>query len=269
MSIVKRNNVRVLGNPDATETLVFAHGFGTDQSAWLEVVAAVADAYRIVLFDYVGANEKTVQYFNVHKYKHLYAFADDILDILEELSLNDVTWIGHSVGGLTGVLAAIQEPSWFSRLILINSSPRYVNDEGYVGGFDQATLDELFARMQGDYRAWASGFASMIMANPDRPQLANKFIQTLSAMRPDVALSIAKVIFQCDHRVDIKRLTHPTLLIQVKADVAVPHEVGQYMENAMSNASLTYINAEGHLPHISNADVVVQAIQPFLRSHVC
>jgi len=266
MSVIKRNNVQVLGKPDAAKTIVFAHGFGTDQTAWQDVAEAFADEYKIVLFDYVGANEKTTPFFNTRKYKHLQAYADDILDVLEELGLRQVTLIGHSVGGMTGALAAIQEPSWFSKLILVNASPRYVNDNDYQGGFDQQTLDELFAQMQRDFHAWAGGFAPRIMANADRPHLANGFIQTISAMRPDVALAIARVIFQSDHRADIAQLQHPTLLIQGTHDLAVPHAVGHYMENHMPNAWLTFIDAEGHLPHISHADKVVQAIQPFLLS---
>lgn len=266
MSIVKRNNVRVVGNPNADHTLLFAHGFGTDQTAWEEVAAAFVDSHRIVLFDYVGANERTVSFFNARKYKHLYAYADDILDIVEELALVNVTLIGHSVGGMTGVLAAVQEPTYFSRLVLLNASPRYVNDDSYIGGFDRETLTALFERMQRDYHAWASGFAPMIMGNADRPQLANGFIRTISAMRPDVALAIAKVIFYSDHRTDIARLNHPTLLIQAQDDVAVPHEVGQFMENTMPNAILTFIDTEGHLPHISNAGTVVNTIRPFLHS---
>ncbi|QJW88453.1 alpha/beta hydrolase [Spirosoma taeanense] len=265
MSVLLRNNVRVLGNEKADETLVFAHGFGNDQQAWAEVVPAFLDDYRIVLFDYVGANKQTVPYFNPRKYRKLQSFADDILDIIEELSLENITFIGHSVGGMSGILAAIQEPAWFSRLVLLNASPRYVNGDDYYGGFSQEVLNELFTQMESNFYAWASGFAPTIMANPDRPQLASAYAQTLSAMRPDVALSIAKMIFQSDHRTDVERVRHPTLLIQAKDDVAVPMEVCYYLEKHIPNAELSIIDTQGHHPHISDADKVIKAIKPFIN----
>lgn len=264
MSILARNNVRLVGNQQADKTLVFAHGFGTDQSAWDEIIPAFIDGYRIVLFDYVGASEATTPFFNPRKYKQLYSYADDILDIFEELKLENVTFIGHSAGGMSGTLAAIQEPDWFARLILLNSSPCYTNDEDYIGGFSHEVLDELFAQMESNFHAWASGFAPMVMANPTRPQYAQAFTKTLSAMRPDVALAIAKVIFYSDHRTDITQLQHQTLLIQAKEDVAVPNDVAYYMEKNMPNAILAFVDTEGHLPHISHPDKVIKAIQPFL-----
>ncbi|GAB3956632.1 alpha/beta hydrolase [Spirosoma harenae] len=265
MSVVARNNVHIIGNSFADKTIVLAHGFGTDQRAWQEVATAFVEDYRIVLFDYVGANEHTTPFFTTWKYKDLYAYASDILDIIEALSLQNITFIGHSAGGMTGALAAIQEPDWFSRLILLNASPCYLNQNEYSGGFSSAVLSDLFTQMETNFHAWASGFAPMIMANSDRPHLANGFFSTISGMRPDVALAIAKVIFHSDHRLDISRLPHPTLLIQAKEDIAVPLEVGYFMEKQIPQSSLTFLDTEGHLPHISNADQVIKAIKPFLN----
>lgn len=42
-----RNNVTQTGNPDAARTLVFVHGFGTDQTVWSEVLRAFQDDYRV------------------------------------------------------------------------------------------------------------------------------------------------------------------------------------------------------------------------------
>jgi pimeloyl-ACP methyl ester carboxylesterase len=54
MDIVTRNNIRLLGREDG-RPMVFAHGFGCDQSMWRFVTPAFEDEYRIVLFDHVGA----------------------------------------------------------------------------------------------------------------------------------------------------------------------------------------------------------------------
>ncbi len=264
-SIIKRNNVNVLGNENADQTLLFANGFGTDQRIWHPLISSFTDDYKIVLFDYVGANEATVPYFNIRRYKQLYSFADDLLDIVDELKLSNITLVGHSVGGMSGILAAVQEPSWFSKLALLNASPRYVNQADYVGGFDQEALDGLFEQMEGNFHAWVSGFAMMIAANPDRPQVARAFAQTLADMRPDVALAIAKVIFCSDHRADIERLQHPTLLLQAKRDPAVPEFVSHYLESHIPNATLNLLECEGHFPHMSDTGHVITAVKAFLN----
>ncbi|GAA4417196.1 alpha/beta hydrolase [Nibrella viscosa] len=265
MKVTERNNVRIAGKPDAAQTILFAHGFGTDQTAWHDVAQAFAGDYRLVLFDIVGANEHTVRYFDARKYNRLPVFAEDILDIMDELQLRDVIFFGHSVGGMTGTLAAIEEPDWFSRLVLLNASPRYMNDTDYTGGFDKDTLESIFEQMGSNYHAWASGFAPVAMQNPGRPHLALSFARTLSAMRPDVALATARVIFYSDHRTDIERLMQPTLLIQGKYDLVVPPQATHYLHNHIPDARLDFIDSEGHFPHISDAEDVISSIRSFLN----
>lgn len=266
IDVLTRNNVQIKGRTDARPTLLFAHGFGTDQSAWNDIWPAFSDDYRIVLFDMVGANESTVDYFGAKRYSHLSAFANDLLDIVETLDLSDVILVGHSMGGMTSVLAAIQEPYRFKGLVLISASPRYLNDAGYEGGFNQEDLDLLFTQMTGNYYTWASGFAPYITQNADCPHLASRFAETLKGMRPDVGLATARTIFQSDHRADLKNLPQPTLILQPQRDGAVPTQVGRYLTNTIPHAQLLVLPTEGHMPHMSHPEEVTQAIRTFVDS---
>ena len=58
-----KNHVTVTGNVNAERTLVFVHGFGTDQTVWAPVVSAFADDHRIVLLDNVGAGQSAPEAF--------------------------------------------------------------------------------------------------------------------------------------------------------------------------------------------------------------
>lgn len=257
-SILERNNVKILGNGD--RTLVFAHGFGSDQSAWRHQIAVFASNFRLVLFDHVGAGKSDFTAYSPKRYSSLYSYAEDLLDLCADLKLNQCILVGHSVSGMISLLAALVEPRLFSQLIFIGASPRYLNDADYIGGFEQSDLDALYASMSSNYYAWASGFAPLIMGNLDRPELAKEFALTLGAIRPDIAQAVARVIFESDHRQDLPRLQVPTLILQPSKDVAVPLEVGRYMADKISQSQLININAQGHLPHLSAPDVVTKAI---------
>jgi sigma-B regulation protein RsbQ len=166
---------------------------------------------------------------------------------------------------MVGLLAAQIDPTLFARVVLVGASPRYLNDGAYVGGFEQADLDALYAAMAGDYYAWASGFAPVAMGNPDNPDLAHEFQQTLSSMRPDVALQIARAIFQSDHRADLPSLKLPALILQSKSDIAVPVAVGETMHRQIAGSSYQLLDATGHFPHMSAPEQVTQAIRKFLQ----
>ena len=262
-SILKRNNVNVQGQ--GNQTIIFAHGFGADQTVWRHVVCAFESNYRIVLFDYVGAGKSDLTAYSRSRYSSLYGYAEDLLNLCAELNLTQSIFVGHSVSAMIGLLASLIEPERFSRFIFIGASPRYLNDVEYYGGFEQSDLDAIYAAMSANYEAWACGFfASLLMGNPERPSLAREFSNTLVAVRPDIALSLARTIFQSDYRAELMRLTIPTLIVQSNNDKAVPPEVGEYMASKIPNSQLVKINAEGHLPHLSAPEEVVRAIKAYL-----
>ncbi|EAU62388.1 alpha/beta fold hydrolase, partial [Stigmatella aurantiaca] len=262
-SVYARNNVRVLGS--LGPPLIFAHGFGSEQRAWRHQVAAFRDKYQIILFDHVGCGRSDFNAYSPERYSSVRRYAEDLLEICEELDLNDAILVGHSVSGMAGLLAAIAEPKRFRQLVFVKATPRLLNDGDYVGGFEQPQLDALFAAMSANFYSWAMGFAPLAMNTPDMPELAHEFAQTLSSMRPDIALSSARVVFQSDCRTALPLLKTPTLILQSGQDIAVADEVGLYMAQHIPNAQLTRIDARGHLPHLSSPTLVNQAIKDFLE----
>jgi sigma-B regulation protein RsbQ len=259
-NFIDRNNVQWLGQ--GNQPILFAHGFGSDQTIWRHQVAAFEPFYKIILFDHVGAGQSDLAAYSPIRYSSLYSYAEDLLELCTELNLPPAILVGHSVSGMIGLLAALIDPSRFKQLIFLSASPRYLNDAatGYVGGFEQADLDSIYAAMSANYYAWASGFAPIAMRNPDRPELAIEFANTLSAIRPDIAQAVARVIFQSDYRAELPKLTVPTTILQSSNDIAVPTQVGQYMADKIPQSNLISIDAQGHLPHLSAPDVVTQTL---------
>ncbi|SES89082.1 alpha/beta fold hydrolase [Stigmatella erecta] len=262
-SIYARNNVRVLGS--LGPPLIFAHGFGSEQRAWRHQVAAFRDRYQIILLDHVGCGRSDFNAYSAERYSNIQRYAEDLLEICEELDVMDGILVGHSVSGMAGLLAAVAEPKRFRQLVCIKASPRYLNDGDYVGGFEQPQLDALYAAMSANFYSWAMGFAPLAMNTPDMPELSNEFARTLSSMRPDIALSTARVIFESDCRAALPLLKTPTLVLQSGQDIAVADEVGLYMAQHIPNAQLTRIDARGHLPHLSSPLLVNEALEQFIE----
>ena len=265
-SIITKNNITVTGNTTAAQTIMFGHGFGTDQTSFANVVKPFEQQYRIVLFDNAGGGKSDIESFNPMRYNTLNGYVTDLLDICRHLELKDIVYVGHSVNGMVSLLASNKAPQFFSKLLLLGASPRYLNDpaNNYTGGFNQSDLDGLYEAMNTNYYAWVSGFSKLAMSNEDQPQLAEQFAGTLAAIRPDIALAVAKAIFQTDHRADLAKSTTPTLVMQTSDDIAVPESVGIYMQANIPGSSLLKVKAKGHFPQISAPAEVVEAIQSFI-----
>jgi sigma-B regulation protein RsbQ len=155
------------------------------------------------------------------------------------------------MGGIASVLASLLCPHRIGKLILIGASARYLNDEGYHGGFEQTDLDKLYNAVSASYYTWAAGFAPLAMRNADRPELSSYFADSLSRLRPDIALGVLRLAFQSDYRSILPRVHTPTWVLQTRQDIAVPLAAAEYLATHIPGAQLSILNAEGHLPHVS------------------
>lgn len=265
-TVKEKNNVQVLGKANAAQTIIFGHGFGSDQTAFEPLVRAFEADYKIVLFDNVGGGRADINAFSPSRYSTIQGYVTDLGDLLREFNLSNVIYVGHSVNGMIGLLSAIKYPSYFNKLVLLGSSPRYLNEPetGYIGGFNMETLESLYHAMSTNYYAWASGFAQLVVQNHDRPELAANFAKTLSSIRADIALSVAKAIFEMDHRSDLGKSSIPAMIVQTSDDPAVPEVVGDYMLKHIPNSQLATVNTKGHFPHVSAPEEVISIIKSFI-----
>lgn len=259
--LARRHRARLVG--EGPDLVVFSHGFGTDQTAWKAVVERLPARCSALLFDLPGASPLVPEGFNPDDYRSITAFADDVLALLDEVGVARCTYVGHSVSGMIGVLMAIEEPWRFHRLVLLNASPRYLNDAGYVGGLERADLEGLLGAMSGNYQSWVAGFAPHAIA-ADVPQAVRDFSSCLLAMRPDISVRIARTIFESDYRRLLPSLTVPTLLIHAHRDIAVPEAVGHYLHDHIPDSRLAWIDTVGHLPHLSAPDEVTAVLSTAL-----
>ncbi|MGW7065275.1 alpha/beta fold hydrolase [Streptomyces sp. NPDC054855] len=263
MDIRARNNVTVMG-PAEGPAVVLAHGFGCDQNMWRLAVPALAERYRVVLFDYVGSGGSDLSAWSQERYSSLDGYAQDVVDVCAELGLEQAAFVGHSVSAMVGVLAARMAPERIGSLVMVAPSPRYVDDDGYRGGFTAEDIDELLASLDSNYLGWSSAMAPVIMGNPERPELGQELTNSFCATDPDIARVFARTTFLSDSREDLKSVTVPTLVLECSQDMIAPREVGAYVHAAIPSSRLVTLDATGHCPQLSAPEATNEAILDFL-----
>ena len=244
--------------------MVFAHGFGCDQHMWRYVAPAFEASFRTVLFDNVGAGASDLSAYNLKKYASLHGYADDLIDIIRELGLTRTVFVGHSVSAMIGVLASLEAPDLFSRLVLVGPSPCYIDDDGYSGGFGAGEIEDMLAFLDENPTAWSQAMAPAIVGNPDRPALGEELTASFCRADPAIAKAFARVTFTSDNRADLGRVTTPTLILQCSDDIIAPEAVGRYVHGQIAGSELVMLNATGHCPNLSAPAEVVTAIQAFV-----
>ena len=264
VQIQTRNNVNIIG--EGQQVVILAHGFGCDQQMWQYMTPQFLRDYRLVLFDYVGSGHSDIHEYKSEKYKNLSGYAQDVIDIIHSCELQNVIFIGHSISSMIGMLAAIEEPEAFSKIIMIGPSPCYLNDGDYVGGFEKTDIDELLTTMEMNFTGWASYMAPLAADVENGSVVTKKVEQSFVSNNPQVAREFAEVTFFSDYRTVVHELTVPTLIIQCSNDSIVPVEVGYYLDQQIPHSELVILDVRGHYPHVSHPIETAEIIKQFLKN---
>ncbi len=131
---------------------------------------------------------------------------------------------------MIGVLAAIVEPTRFSRIVLVAPSPCYINEKDYIGGFTRQDIEGLLDLLDSNHIAWSSMLGPTIMGNADRPELAEELTASFCRTDPTIA----------------------------------PETVGQYVHQQLAGSRLVKLAATGHCPNLSAPAETSAAIREFL-----
>jgi sigma-B regulation protein RsbQ len=265
IDVIRRHNVHVSG-PEGARPIVFAHGFGCDQTMWRHVAPAFEDDHRVVVYDLMGLGGSDVAEYSSDRYSSLDGHADDLVSLLDGLDLRDAVFVGHSVSSMVGALAVARGTDRIGALVMVGPSPRYIDDpdSGYVGGFGAADIDELLESLESNYLGWSSAMAPVIVGNVDRPELGEELTATFCRADPAMAHDFARATFLSDNRADLARVAVPTLVLQCTDDVIAPDVVGQYVAANVAGSTFRKLNATGHCPNLSAPAETIAAIRDFL-----
>jgi sigma-B regulation protein RsbQ len=231
---------------------------------WRLTVPALAEEYRVVLFDYVGSGRSDPSAFSEERYARLDGYAQDVVEVCQFLDLHDAVFVGHSVSAMIGVLAAASAPERIGSLVMVAPSPRYVDDDGYRGGFSAQDIDELLESLESNYLGWSAAMAPVIMGNGERPELGEELSTSFCATDPEMARVFARTTFLTDSRAELSTVKVPTLVLESAQDVIAPREVGAYVHQAIPGSELVTLDATGHCPHLSAPEATNAAITSFL-----
>ena len=271
MDLRHRNNVSVMGN--GASTLVFSHGFGCNQAMWNYLAPAFFERFRVVMYDLVGAGQSDLSAFDKAKYGTLDGYARDLNELIDAFAIGPVILVSHSVSAMIAALADRQAPGRIAAHVMIGPSPRYIDADGYVGGFKLADIQDLLDTLDSNYLGWSSSMAPMIMGAPGQPALSIELTDSFCRTEPAIAKQFARVTFMSDNRQDVSGLPTPVLILQSSDDLIAPVAVGEYLHSVLPNSTYCLVDNVGHCPHMSApqacADAMETFLAPWIDAHAC
>lgn len=261
MKVLSRHNVRQTGQG---RPLLFAHGYGCDQSVWRFMAPAFEATHQVVLMDLAGCGNASSDAYDMARHVTLHGHAQDIISVCESAQLKGTVLVAHSVSTMSAVLAAKARPDLFSALVLLAPSPCYLNHDGYQGGFERQDIDDLLDILEANHFKWARMMAPVVMGGENSPALSEELAHHFCRMEVSVAKHFAEVTFLSDHREDLDGLSIPTLVMQCTRDTLAPASVGHYLQAHWPQLQVAQLEATGHCPHMSAPQESTKVLRAFL-----
>ena len=233
--------------------LLLVHGLGGSSSSWREMMPKLSMKYRVIAPDLLGHGESD----KPHGEYSPAVFAHLLRDLLDALGIDEVTVVGHSLGGGVAMMFAARHRGYCKRLVLLNS--------GGFGSEVSVLLRTLSLRGSGfvlpliaaGRAIWmgeASRLQELIPSRDDR----RVFLRTLRSVvnhRGQAASALDCLQFLADV---------PTQIIGGEKDRVIPVAHAHAAHNALPGSRLTIIPDVGHDPQIQRPDTVADLIDDFV-----
>jgi len=238
----RRLAYRIAGRTDGSP-VVLIHALASQSGSWDKTAGALAElGFLVVAPDLCGHGQSD--------WVNSYALADfecDLVALLDELHLDRVDLIGHSLGGHLALRIAAGAPRRVRRLV-IEATP--------VPPRDEVDAANLMARRKGEwYRAFLTAGAWRIL----RLALLRQF--DLRSAGP-VIRELRSPMPSWWRGVDA--IQSPCLLLASKDNGAISERIG-LLSDSLANSRTVFLG-DGHHLHTKHLDAFLAEVLPFLAA---
>lgn len=234
----------------AGSSILLVHGFFYDSFTWHNNIDALSDAFRVIVPDLWGFGYSTREPLD-YGYP---LYAEQLLLLLDELNIEEVSIVGHSMGGGTAIYFAVHHPERVQKLLLVDAAGM-PNPLPFLGKLTNLPLvGELMYGLKGNFMRRMALKTNWIY---DNDFITNRYFENVTRFHKiegstEVMLAILRKQFFHTLAEEVRalgKLDIPTLIVWGEHDKAVPLARGREMHALLHGSRLELFDDVGHCPH--------------------
>jgi 3-oxoadipate enol-lactonase len=224
--------------PADAPVLVLSNSLGTTLAMWDDHLPALASHFRVLRYDQRGHGRTPAP-------PGPYTIAElgsDLLELLDRLGLDRVSFCGTSLGGMTGMWLAINAPERSDRLALCCTSAHLPPREMWTERAATVRARGVEAVVDAQLERW---FTPALAER--RPEAVERTRRALLDTQPEGYAGCCEAIASHDLRRQLGSVRAPTLVLAAADDPATPPEHGRLIADAVEGARFVVLDRARHL----------------------
>ncbi len=239
--------------------LALIHGWGMHGGVWQPVAQRLAQHFQLHIIDLPGMG-----FSPAIEPENLASIAQAVAAVLPAHS----AVCGWSLGGQVAMHMALHHAHKVSRLVLLGTTPKFVNAADWQCGMDAAIFHKFAQNISDDYQATLLRFLSLqCMGAADARHTLKQLRESFAARpvpSPSSLNNALAILLNTDLRAQLAQIQQPTLLIHGERDTLAPAQAAQYMAQALPQCQLHILAGVGHAPFLAQAQTFVDLLLAFL-----
>lgn len=242
------------------QPLLLIHGWGMHRGMWGAMTEQLAKNFRVHLVDLPGhGGSATCQPYEL----------DHLVEKISAEFAEPLNVCGWSLGGQVALRWAQLRPTQVKKLVLVATTPCFVQQENWPCAMAKDTLQEFAASLLQNHALTLKRFLALQLrgSENERELLLDVRARLFAFGEPDVdALKGGlDILRDTDLRQQLHEIKQATLLIAGERDTLTPSAASEYMAECLLNARLSVISGAAHAPFLSHPQIFMQHLKSFLN----
>ncbi len=243
------------------QTILILHGLFGSKRNWQSIARLLSEECQVFTLDLRNHGES--EHVDSMSYQ---VMADDIFQFISEHSLEEVSLVGHSMGGKVAMQMALQYPEIIKRLVIIDIAPvKYQHGfNDLIDSLKALPLEQISSRHEADKYLRSTvqpeSLRHFLLQNLKSSEDGFQWRINLDAIQTNID---SLMDFPADHK--HMQYQNPVLFLKGEKSDYIKHQDERKIFKYFSRALFITVAGAGHWLHAENPDFVVQEISKFIK----
>lgn len=255
---IKVNGLEVayrFDGPEDGHVILMANSLMSDSSMWDWNVPALADRYRVLRYDKRGhgGSQTTPGSYSIAQ------LADDAVALLDALKIDQVHFIGLSMGGMIGQQLGARYPERVHSLSLCDTASEMPPRNLWEERFEIVRKDGIPGLVDGTIKRW---FTAPFIERA--PQDIAKVRQMILGTELEGYIGCASAVRDMAQTTMLLKIKAPTLILTGRQDPACTVDQAIVLNRMIDGSKMVILEEAAHLSNIEQPEVFNRTVREFI-----